>query len=668
MRTPPPATAVAPPSVTAGSADQQPGGQQRHLQEVTAPVVFVSVGTDVHPFSRLLGWVADLAGEFEGRARFVVQRGWTTDPFPGSDGAGGTAHLTGPGAPRTFDFLDWDRLCELMAGADLVISHGGPTTIAEARRFGCRPVVVARDPDLGEHVDDHQQLFARRVAEQDLAEVVTSYAGLRAAVRSVVADRGAYRITAGTAAAGAPTSAAAVEFGRIVGDLFPPWPATVADVLEADAGGGVLRLFPPGRRIPVGPPDGPSPWVLERYRVLPAAGRPRYLLDVRVTGSLASTLGGYARLRPGRRALLRGLGVAAVRGRSAVLPDSGIACLVASGATPPESLNAFLGRLLGREVRLAFPVRPDDPHHKPTVQVLDTDGATVAFAKLGPTPATAARVATEEAALVRLARALPAGGAVRVPEVLGSGVWGSTAVVLTAPLPSDARSVPLGALASTVAASRAIGAVSGVRYAPLRDSAGVAELVADARRLSWPDSDGAPGAVRPLAAAAATLLAHHGDVVLGLGFRHGDWVPWNLARVSVRRPGEPARDVLWAFDLEHAAREAPLGVDLARGLTHVRRQQTGHDVAAALAGARSGALEILAELGLSARAADAVLAVHALDEAVRALRTAEPAGPAVANRGAGGRWPVGTDATVVQALAALASRPPVAAAGAAAGA
>jgi UDP-N-acetylglucosamine transferase subunit ALG13 len=61
-----------------------------------------------------------------------------------------------------------DELQELMDRADVVVCHGGPTTIMEARRRGITPVVVARSGRLGEHVDGHQELFADRMARRGL--------------------------------------------------------------------------------------------------------------------------------------------------------------------------------------------------------------------------------------------------------------------------------------------------------------------------------------------------------------------------------------------------------------------------------------------------------------------------------------------------------------------
>jgi UDP-N-acetylglucosamine transferase subunit ALG13 len=108
------------------------------------PVVAVFVGTDHHRFDRLLGWVARLQGP---DLHFEVQHGFTPLPV----GLVGTP-MMGP-----------VEMAELLGRASAVVTHGGPGSIMDARDHGHIPVVVARDPRLGEHVDDHQQRFVRHL-------------------------------------------------------------------------------------------------------------------------------------------------------------------------------------------------------------------------------------------------------------------------------------------------------------------------------------------------------------------------------------------------------------------------------------------------------------------------------------------------------------------------
>ncbi len=117
--------------------------------------VLVTVGTDYHAFDRLIRW-ADRWSETNPEARVVVQHGASRPP------------LVAIAVP----FLSPTELQDEMAAADVVVTHGGPATITEARRTGRTPVCVPRDPRLGEHVDDHQQRFARFLAERGLVRLV----------------------------------------------------------------------------------------------------------------------------------------------------------------------------------------------------------------------------------------------------------------------------------------------------------------------------------------------------------------------------------------------------------------------------------------------------------------------------------------------------------------
>jgi UDP-N-acetylglucosamine transferase subunit ALG13 len=130
--------------------------------------MFVSLGTDHHPFVRLVDWVSRWAAE---------NPEWEVHMQHGSSPA--------PSGCHAFAFCDHDQLQELMRTSDVVVSHGGPATITEARRRGHLPVVVPRDPRLGEHVDDHQQLFSRRLGGYGLVRLAQTEDDFRAAVREV---------------------------------------------------------------------------------------------------------------------------------------------------------------------------------------------------------------------------------------------------------------------------------------------------------------------------------------------------------------------------------------------------------------------------------------------------------------------------------------------------
>ena len=113
--------------------------------------ILVTVGTDHHRFDRLIEWFDEwvanqqVADHIDG----FVQRGTSV-----------------VGRVDSVEYLEFKQLREAIRSADVVITHGGPGSIMECRRWGRLPIVCPRDPTRGEHVDNHQQLFSKRLAAQ----------------------------------------------------------------------------------------------------------------------------------------------------------------------------------------------------------------------------------------------------------------------------------------------------------------------------------------------------------------------------------------------------------------------------------------------------------------------------------------------------------------------
>nr|WP_245713022.1 glycosyltransferase [Micromonospora nigra] len=175
---------------------------QRGPDGVTRTSVLVAVGTDKHPFVRLVDWLGGWHPTVADRVALTVQHG----------------HTPAPGLPGAVPFLGHDELQSAMAGADLVVCHGGPATILEARRHGRLPIVVPRDPAHGEHVDDHQQLFARRLGEAGMVALCETRQALLDTLATALADPARFDVTV-DAATEAGRHAAVRRVGTIVEEL-----------------------------------------------------------------------------------------------------------------------------------------------------------------------------------------------------------------------------------------------------------------------------------------------------------------------------------------------------------------------------------------------------------------------------------------------------------------
>jgi UDP-N-acetylglucosamine transferase subunit ALG13 len=119
-------------------------------REPAGPRIVVTVGTDHHPFDRLIRWINDWLGQHpEQIPAFFMQSG-ATSVVPACPGS---------------RFLDPEKLSAMLDVADVMVCHGGPGSIADAWQRGQVPIVVPRLRRFGEVVDDHQVDFCRKLAE-----------------------------------------------------------------------------------------------------------------------------------------------------------------------------------------------------------------------------------------------------------------------------------------------------------------------------------------------------------------------------------------------------------------------------------------------------------------------------------------------------------------------
>jgi UDP-N-acetylglucosamine transferase subunit ALG13 len=163
------------------------------------PFVFVTVGTDKHPFDRMVR----LAESWAARTGFVcfIQSG-TSNPPADSEGA---------------DYLPFPMMADAMRSAAAVVCHGGPATIMLARQNGRVPIVMPRDPHRGEHVDGHQIEFSRWMAEKGQIVLAESVADLESHLDAAVADPARYRVDADEDGG---TGEAVRRFAELVDDLL----------------------------------------------------------------------------------------------------------------------------------------------------------------------------------------------------------------------------------------------------------------------------------------------------------------------------------------------------------------------------------------------------------------------------------------------------------------
>ncbi len=118
-------------------------------------MIFVTVGTQPAPFDRLLRALEHL--HLADGEELVVQHG--------------SSAVRPPGA-TCIDFLPYDAFVKYIRSARAVVAHAGVGSVMVTLQNGKRPFVVPRLQRFGEHPDDHQHLFARRLEEAGLVTIV----------------------------------------------------------------------------------------------------------------------------------------------------------------------------------------------------------------------------------------------------------------------------------------------------------------------------------------------------------------------------------------------------------------------------------------------------------------------------------------------------------------
>lgn len=112
-------------------------------------MIFVTVGTHEQQFNRLVRAMDELRENGSLDEDIIIQTGYSTYE------------------PR---FCKWNRLFSyqdmfrLVAESRIVVTHGGPSSFIMPLQIGKVPIVVPRQKQFEEHVNDHQMEFCRAVA------------------------------------------------------------------------------------------------------------------------------------------------------------------------------------------------------------------------------------------------------------------------------------------------------------------------------------------------------------------------------------------------------------------------------------------------------------------------------------------------------------------------
>lgn len=134
-------------------------------------MIFVTVGTHEQPFNRLIEKMDELVEKGEIKEKVVVQYGFSTYE---------AKHC------EMHKMMSFDEMQQAFKDARIVITHGGPSSFVEALQYGKVPIVIPRQLEFNEHVNNHQVEFTKLIAERmnniipvydiaDLAATIANY-------------------------------------------------------------------------------------------------------------------------------------------------------------------------------------------------------------------------------------------------------------------------------------------------------------------------------------------------------------------------------------------------------------------------------------------------------------------------------------------------------------
>ena len=165
-------------------------------------MIFVTVGTHEQQFNRLVECVDQMKEKGLLQEEVIIQTGFSTYE---------------PKYCTWQKLIPFQQMVKNVEQARIVITHGGPSSFIMPLQIGKIPIVVPRQKQYEEHVNDHQVDFCRAVSQRQgniiLAEEMDA---LEQAILNYD------EITAGMTAGQSSNNAKFNEvFGALVEGLFP---------------------------------------------------------------------------------------------------------------------------------------------------------------------------------------------------------------------------------------------------------------------------------------------------------------------------------------------------------------------------------------------------------------------------------------------------------------
>lgn len=111
-------------------------------------MIFVTVGTHEQPFNRLIKKVDELVADGKIKEKVVIQTGFSTYV---------------PEHCEWHKMMSFNEMQTAYQTARIIITHGGPSSFLEALQYGKVPIVVPRQVEFNEHINNHQVDFVKLI-------------------------------------------------------------------------------------------------------------------------------------------------------------------------------------------------------------------------------------------------------------------------------------------------------------------------------------------------------------------------------------------------------------------------------------------------------------------------------------------------------------------------
>lgn len=286
------------------------------------------------------------------------------------------------------------------------------------------------------------------------------------------------------------------------------------------------------------------------FRLFPSASNPRVLVPMHPQRLAAASLRVYNAQKPVARLAKSLLSVALRAGALRWLPAAQASIKVRSDVSRQDwktlLVQEYLKEVFGRgDVNVCIWAGTPGVHQKPVMQVMGGNGEIIGYVKVGWNPATIDLVRNEEAVLRRLEKVTFSTAI--VPKVVHAGLWNGLYLL--------AQEAPQGRSGNSPTEMGAVHIdflleLQG-RLCPRQGT--VSEVIARLRpRIENLQKQGLAYYAHIVEWALERCEAEAGAAQIPLGFRHGDFTPYNTLRDSTR---------LLVFDWEYAGPLAPAGWD-----------------------------------------------------------------------------------------------------------